>query len=131
MGLEAIRDVFSNMQKFIEDKYSDGIDDISIFAISNPSIVYTNKDNIIGKFGWKLVCLCNDYNIEKEFVMDGYIKDHKNDYFIETLKYFLLDPSTLLALLKGSLKKIGVSEEDSFRKELLFLARIDHLKTEE
>lgn len=148
MSLEALRDIFSNMKEFIENSNPR---DVSIFAITNPSINYTNKENIKGRFGWKLIYSNNSCKVVREFVSNGYVKVSKNDYFIDTIKYFLLDPETLLSLLKNSieiigeskgikssdetcldntLKLVGDSKEDLFRKELLFLARIDHLDTE-
>jgi hypothetical protein len=148
MNLEALRDIFSDMKEFIENSNTS---DISIFAITNPSINYTNKENIKGRFGWKLIYLHKTRKVEKEFISNGYIKANKNDYFIDTIKYFLLDPETLLSLLKNSieiigenkkirfsdeelldnaLKLVGDSKEDLFRKELLLLARIDHLDIE-
>jgi len=104
-------------------------ENVKIFAIIEPSGMYDS-----GKYGWKLVYQNN--NIEEEFVINvETLKKNNGIEELDAMSNFLLDPNALLSLLRhvtedsGSSIKNKEDDGDFIRKELQFLARIDHLKT--
>ena len=125
MNCKSFKDVFKKMESFVERHG----DNAKIFAIIEPSGI-----NVIGKYGWKLVY--QGGNIEEEFVINvETLKKNNGIEELDAMSNFLLDPNSLLSLLRHVTedfdpKEVKSQEEEDFiRKELQFLARIDHLKT--
>lgn len=125
MNCKSFKDIFKKMESFVE---SHG-ENAKIFAIVEPSGI-----NVVGKYGWKLVYQTN--NIEEEFVINvETLKKNNGIEELDAMSNFLLDPNALLSLLRHVAKdpesnvKNKEDDGDFIRKELQFLARIDHLKT--
>lgn len=125
MNCKSFKDVFKKMESFVEKH---GVN-AKIFAIIEPSGI-----NVAGKYGWKLVYQGD--NIEEEFVINvETLKKNNGIEELDAMSNFLLDPNSLLSLLRHVTedfdpKEVKSQEEEDFiRKELQFLARIDHLRT--
>lgn len=122
MVCKSFKDIFNEMGNWVKDHEN----------IEIRSIVHPSEGEAIGKYGW-ILSYNNGKKVEKEFIieMESLTRENAKED-LDTMSSFLLDPSSFLELLKHITKNNTVEKDvikDLLRKELLFLARIDHLQT--